>query len=83
MYWYNTVDNLYKQDKTKFLKLVELKAQIIRDTMGDFTTDEYGTALVLGFNPILWALCKDNVDLSIMYCVEMSMNRNLSVIMRI
>tara|TARA_B110000483_G_scaffold233924_1_gene303288 strand:- start:1628 stop:2371 length:744 start_codon:yes stop_codon:yes gene_type:complete len=62
MYWYNTVDNLYKQDKTKFLKLVELKAQIIRDTMGDFTTDEYGTALVLGFNPILWALCKDNVD---------------------
>ena len=31
MYWYNTVDNLYKQDKTKFLKLVELKAQIIRD----------------------------------------------------
>ena len=62
MYWYNTVDTLYKQDKTKFLKLVELKAQIIRDTMGDFTTDEYGTALVLGFNPILWALCKDNVD---------------------
>lgn len=62
MYWYNSVDNLYKQDKTKFLKLVELKAQIIRDTMGDFTTGEYNTALVLGFNPILWALCKDRDD---------------------
>ena len=33
MYWYNAVDNPYKQDKQKFQKLVELKVQIIKETM--------------------------------------------------
>ena len=59
MYWYNAVDNLYKQDKQKFLKLVELKAQIIKETMA-FNCEEYGSALILGFNPMLWSICKDD-----------------------
>lgn len=59
MYWYNAVDNLYKQDKEKFLKLVELKAQIVKDVM-EFNIQDYGSALILGFNPILWAICKES-----------------------
>lgn len=59
MYWYNAVDNLYKQDKQKFLKLVELKAQIIKETMS-FNCEEYGSALILGFNPMLWSICKED-----------------------
>lgn len=61
MYWYNAVDNLYQQDKKKFLKLVELKGQIIKDVM-EFNKEKDNnltSALVLGFNPILWYVCKE------------------------
>ena len=60
MYWYNAVNNLYQQDKKKFLKLVELKGQIIKDVM-EFNKekDNCKSALILGFNPILWYVCKE------------------------
>ena len=29
--WYEAVNGLYQQDKTKFLKLVDLKADILTD----------------------------------------------------
>ena len=58
MNWYNAVDTLYKQDKVKFLKLVELKSQIIKDVM-EYQAGDFGTALVLGFNPVLWHICND------------------------
>lgn len=56
--WYQAVDSLYQQDKEKFLKLLELKAEIIRETMNDNCAD-VKTVLTLGFNPMLFYICND------------------------
>jgi hypothetical protein len=57
--WYSAVDNLYQQDKEKFLKLLELKAEIIRETMND-NCEDTKTVLTLGFNPMLFYICDKN-----------------------
>lgn len=60
--WYQAVDNLYQQDKEKFLKLLELKADIIRKTMND-NCENVKTVLTLGFNPMLFYICNDYDDI--------------------
>lgn len=56
--WYEAVDGLYKQDKAKFLKLVDLKADILTDLIGK--DDKFTNVLIMGFNPMLWKICKDD-----------------------
>ena len=56
--WFYAVDDLYQQDKDKFIKLVELKADIVTNVM-EFEAGNYMSCCVMGFNPILWKLCKD------------------------
>lgn len=56
--WYEAVNGLYQQDKTKFLKLVDLKADILTDLI--VKDDNFQNVLVLGFNPILWKICQDD-----------------------
>lgn len=60
--WYQAVDNLYQQDKEKFLKLLELKADIIRKTMND-NCENVKTVLTLGFNPMLFHICDEYDDI--------------------
>lgn len=60
--WYQAVDNLYQQDKEKFLKLLELKADIIRQTMNENCAD-IKNVLTLGFNPMLFYICNDYDDI--------------------
>ena len=57
--WYYAVNDLYQQDKDKFIKLVDLKASIVTEVMD---TSPYSNACVMGFNPILWKLCKQNPE---------------------
>lgn len=58
--WYEAVNELYLQDKEKFMKLVELKADILTDLVGK--GDKFKNVLILGFNPMLWKICKDVPD---------------------
>ena len=60
---YEAIDNLYQQDKNKFIKLVELKSKIISDV----SNIKPKSTLILGFNPIIYSknmdinvLCKDD-----------------------
>ena len=55
--WYEAVDGLYQQDKTKFLKLVDLKADILTDLI--VKNEKFTNVLILGFNPMLWKICQD------------------------
>lgn len=56
--WYHAVNDLYLQDKEKFLKLVELKADILTDIVGK--DEGFKNLLILGFNPMLWKICPED-----------------------
>ena len=49
--WYQAVDGLYQQDKNKFLKLVDLKSDILTDLI--VKDDKFNNVMILGFNPML------------------------------
>ena len=58
--WYEAVDGLYQQDKNKFLKLVDLKSDILTDLI--VKDDKFNNVMILGFNPMLWKICVDFPD---------------------
>jgi len=62
--WYEAVNDLYMQDKDKFLKLVELKADIVTDVFKNGLKDGYkfDNVMIMGFNPLIWKICKDRPD---------------------
>ena len=55
--WYQAVNGLYQQDKAKFLKLVDLKTEIVTNII--VKDDKFTNVLIMGFNPLLWKLCLD------------------------